>query len=365
MSNEKKLSDVLAYIVAALSNCALYSPEHPAVEEFSRKTLSLVEDLFVDDSFSLTLLADSLIFNEIPVSDTGDHISRFTKKLKAKGIERVIIKKGVSLGEMKAFVSALASRERTVSSSPHIAVGMLEVRYKAEEDLSAMMGKSIVKVNEVYDGVSRFRRLDIRGIEDVVMGFIAALKKEANVLSHLGPVKSHSAYTYVHETNVAVLTIFQAEALGMKGEVLHDIGLAGLLHDVGKLFIPKEIIEKQESLNEKEWSTIKLHPVYGAVYLSTVPDVAKSAVIAAYEHHLKYDGSGGYPQTKTRTRRQHLISQFVAIADVFDALRTKRAYRPSFEMPAIIGILMKGSGKDFNPVLVDNFIAACKGIKAI
>jgi HD-GYP domain-containing protein (c-di-GMP phosphodiesterase class II) len=365
MSDKKKLSDFLAYIVTAISNCSLYSHEHPAVEEFSRKILSLVEDLFVDDSFILTLLADSLIFRESPVSDMGDHLFRFIKRLRVKGIERVIIKKGVSLEEIKTFVSELASREQTVSSTPHIVVGMLEVRYKAEGNFSTMMDESIAKVNEVYDGVSRFRRLDIRGIEDVVMGFITVLKKEANVLSKLSPVKAHSAYTYVHETNVAVLTIFQAEALGMTGEALHDIGLAGLLHDVGKLFVPKEIIEKQESLNEKEWSTIKLHPVYGAVYLSTLPDVAKSGVIAAYEHHLKYDGSGGYPQTKTRTRGQHLISQIVAIADVFDALRTKRAYRSSFEMPAIIRVLKEGAGKDFNPVLVDNFIAACKGIKAI
>lgn len=362
MPEEGKLSVVLAYIVAAISNCAMYSPEHPAVEEFSGKAFALMEGLFVEDSFNLTLLAESFIFNEIPVSDKGAHIYRFTKKLRSKGIERVSIKKGMSLKELKAFIVALASREGTVSSSPHIAVGMLEVRFKAEESLTAMMDKNLAKVNEVYEGISRFRKLDIRGIEDVVVGFIAALKKEANVLRSLSPVKSHSAYTYVHETNVSVLTIFQAEALGLKGESLHEAGLAGLLHDVGKLFVPKEIIEKQAVLDEHEWSTIKLHPVYGALYLSTLPDVTKVAVIAAYEHHMKYDGSG-YPQTKTKTRKQHLISQLVAISDVFDALRTKRPYRPSFEVPAIARFFKESSGKDFNPVLVGNFITAFKRIK--
>jgi HD-GYP domain-containing protein (c-di-GMP phosphodiesterase class II) len=362
MTEEKRFSDALAYIVAALSNCALYSPEHLAVEEFSTKALTLIEDLYVEDSFSLTLLAESLIFNATPVSDMGTHIFRFTKKLRSKGIERVIIKKGVSLEEFKTFITALASREeRTVSSTSHIAVGMLEVRFKAEGDLASMMDESIAKVNEVYEGVSRFRRLDIRGIEDVVGGFIAALEREANVLRNLSPVKAHSAYTYVHETNVSVLTIFQAEALGLKGEALHDAGLAGLLHDMGKLFVPKEIIEKQTMLDEHEWSTMKLHPTYGAIYLSKLPEVSKGAVVAAYEHHMKYDGSG-YPQTKIKTRKQHLISQLVAISDVFDALRTKRPYRPSFEVPAITAVLKEGSGKDFNPVLVDNFIDACKGI---
>lgn len=362
MRNDEKISDALAYIVAALSNCSLYSPEHQAVEEYSRKTLAIMEDLFVEDSFSLTLLGDSLIIDDTPVSDMGNHISRFTKKLRVKGIERIIIKKGVSLGEIKSFITALASREMTVTSSPNIAVGMLEVRYKTEGDFSAIMEKSVAKVNEVYKGVSRFRKLDVRGIEDVVMGFITALKRETNVLRSLSPIKSHSAYTYVHETNVSVLTIFQAEALGLTGEALHDAGLAGLMHDVGKLFVPKEIIEKKETLNDQEWNAIKLHPFYGALYLSTQPDVSKTAVIAAYEHHMKYNGNG-YPQTKTR--KQHLISQIVAIADVFDALRTQRSYGPSFEVPAIIGILQEGADKDFNPILIDNFIASCKRIKAI
>ena len=364
MSEDKNLSDFLAYTVAAISNCSMYSKEHPAVDEFSRKILGLVEDLFVDDSFILTLLADSLIYGEAPVSDTGDYIYKFKKKLRVKGIERVIIKKGVTLEEIKGLVSKLASREITVPASPHISVGMLEVRFKAEEDFSSIMDASTAKINEVYDGVSRYRRLDVRGIEDVVGGFIVALKKEANMLSKLSPVKAHSAYTYVHETNVAVLTIFQAEALGLKGEALHDAGTAGLLHDVGKLFVPKEIIEKETTLSDDEWDTIKRHPVQGAIYLSTVPDVSKVAVIAAYEHHLRYDLSG-YPKTKIKTRKQHLISQLVAIADVYDALRTSRAYRPSFEVSAIIGILKEGAGKDFNPLLLDNFIKACKRVKAI
>ncbi len=364
MSEKKMLSDFLSYIVAAISNCSLYSGKHPAVEEFSKKILALTEDLFVDDSFMLTLLADSLIYKESPVSDIGDHLFRFIKRLRIKGIERVIIKKGVSLEEIMNFISALALRETSVQSSPNIAVGMLEVRYRAEGDLSAMMNESIAKVSEVYEGVSRFRRLDIRGIEDVVGGFILALKREANVLHRLSPVKTHSAYTYVHETNVALLTIFQAEALGLEGEALHDAGLAGLLHDVGKLFVPKEIIEKESALEADEWRAIKLHPVYGAIYLSTLPDVSKIAVIAAYEHHMKYD-LRGYPETKVKTRKQHLISQIVAIADVYDALRTKRAYRTAYEVPAIIGMLKEGAGTDFNPWLLDNFIAASKKVKTL
>ncbi len=184
------------------------------------------------------------------------------------------------------------------------------------------------------------------------------------MLQNLSPVKAHSAYTYVHETNVSVLTIFQAETLGLEGEMLYDAGIAGLLHDVGKLFIPKEIIEKQASLTSRERDVVNRHPVYGALYLSSLPDVPKVAVIAAYEHHVKYNGSG-YPETRLKTKEQHLISQLVAIADVVDALRSKRSYQQSFEFSEIVNILKAGAGKDFNPLLVDNFIASCKRSKAL
>ena len=166
----------------------------------------------------------------------------------------------------------------------------------------------------------------------------------------------------MHESNVSVLNIFQAETLGLRGEALRDVGIAGLLHDVGKLFVSKDIIEKKTKLDDTEWKAMQLHPVYGALYLSALPEVPKLAVIAAYEHHMKYNGNG-YPQPKRILRGQHLISQLVAISDFYDALRTERPYRPPFDVPVIIGLLKNGSGKDFNPELVNNFITSLKKIE--
>jgi HD-GYP domain-containing protein (c-di-GMP phosphodiesterase class II) len=364
MSEETRLSELLAYLVIAHSNCALYSPEHQSVEEFSKKALPLIDELFEKESFTLTLLSDSFLFNDTPVAVKSPHIYRFIKILKSKNIERIIVKKGVSVEELKAFITALAVREERIRSNPHITVGILEVRFEEGGDLASLMDQSVAKVNEIYEGVSKFRRLDIRGIEDVVGGFITAIKKEVKVLQSLKPVKAHSSYTYIHETNVSILTIFQAELLGLEGEALHDAGLAGLLHDMGKLFVPKEIIDKQESLNDKEWEIMKLHPLYGALYLSDLQDIPRAAVIAAYEHHLKYDGSG-YPETTLRAKKQHLISQLVTIADAFDAVRTKRGYQTPLSTAEVVQVFKQGSGKAFNPLLVDNFITACEKSKAL
>jgi HD-GYP domain-containing protein (c-di-GMP phosphodiesterase class II) len=213
------------------------------------------------------------------------------------------------------------------------------------------------KLKEIFQGMSRFKTLDMVGLENVVISFISTLKQETNILRVISPVKSHSEYTFTHATNVAVLSIFQAESLGLKGEVLHDICLSGLLHDVGKMFISTEVLDKQAKLEAKEWEEMKKHPVYGALHLTKLPDVPKLAVIAAYEHHMKFDGRG-YPQTRKRGNKQHMISQIIAISDFFDALRTERPYRKALEVPVITGLLKEGAGRDFNPVLLESFLSA-------
>ncbi len=212
-----------------------------------------------------------------------------------------------------------------------------------------------MQLESIYDGVSRFKRLDMVGLEDVVVSFISTLRQEANVLKVVSPIKSHNEYTYAHNTNVAVLSIFQAEALGVKHDLLHDIGMAGLLHDIGKMFVSGNVLEKEGKLSEEEWTEMKKHPAYGAMYLATLPDIPKYALIAAYEHHMKFNGQG-YPGTKRKGRSQHIISQIIAVADFFDALRTDRPYRKSLDLPVIVGLLNDSSGKDFNPFIVENFI---------
>lgn len=362
--SESKALELISYIMTGLSNCSLYSKEHPFVYEFSDKAVKVAEELFKEDSLSITMLGDTLIANEQPLKEASTHLNNFVKKLKRKGIERILIKKGVDAKEFMEFIVKLSGQER-ITSSPHIQVGMVEVKFKGDGiDISSIINEKTEQIKEVYSHVQRFKRLDLISLEDAVGGFISALKRESNVLRVIGPVKSHSEYTYVHITNVSILTIFQAELLGLKGEVLHEAGLAGLLHDIGKTYIPREILEKPSRLTPREWEEIKKHPIYGALYLSSLPEIPRLAVIAAFEHHMRFDGKG-YPDTRRYGKRQHIISQMVAISDFFDAMRTHRSYRRSLGIHDVIKLLIEGGGTEFDPLLVENFVDGLKRVHAI
>jgi HD-GYP domain-containing protein (c-di-GMP phosphodiesterase class II) len=343
-----------------MSQCSLYSKNHPAVTELSEKAFDLLNELFIKDSLDITHLGGKLILNENPIPEKGTYMENFARRMKTKGIDKIIFRGGISIEELVSFISCMASKNEKPVGTEHVTIGIVQVKVKeSEDDASAIMRAGISRVKDVYHEFTRTKRLDMVGLEDAVLGFLSALKKEANVLRLVSPIKSHSEYTYIHASNVAVLTLFQTQYLGLRDEGLRETGYAGLLHDIGKLFVSKDIIEKQAKLNEAEWKEMKRHPVDGAIYLASISDVPHLAVIAAFEHHLKFDGSG-YPDTRWRSRKQHIISQIVALSDFFDALRAERPYRKGIELQSLIDLIQGGAGKDFNPLLADNFIGALK-----
>jgi len=228
--------------------------------------------------------------------------------------------------------------------------GMEEERYT-----KAYTPEEIEKLKEAYYNASRFKKLDIVGLEDMVVNFIAVYKREANILNLLPKVRTYSEYTYTHATNVSIISMFQAEAIGLSSAILHQIGIAALLHDVGKMFVPTSILDKKEALTPEEWEEMKRHSFYGAKYLATLKKVPKLAIVAALEHHMKYDGSG-YPAAGHDRKGQHICSQIIAIADFFDALRTERPYRKPVDTAHVLGLLKHGAGREFNPFLANNFV---------
>ncbi|MBA4391274.1 MAG: hypothetical protein C0399_10095 [Syntrophus sp. (in: bacteria)] len=207
---------------------------------------------------------------------------------------------------------------------------------------------------DVYDAAKRNHDLPDREIKRVVTDIITAIKQGSSMLLTFSPLRVLDEYTFTHSTNVCILTLAQAMALKIKDELLHAIGVAAMLHDIGKIFIPEEVLNKQGALNDTEWELIKRHPQKGAEYLIDKPGIPPLAIIVAYEHHMFYDYTG-YPKVSNNWQ-QNICSQMATISDYFDALRSKRIYRDSMEIEIITEQMTNMSGKTLNPFLTKNFL---------
>jgi putative nucleotidyltransferase with HDIG domain len=153
--------------------------------------------------------------------------------------------------------------------------------------------------------------------------------------------------------NVSILTMSQARSLGVDGTPLRELGLAALMHDIGKVRTPTEILNKPDKLTEDEFAIMRMHVVDGAEILRRTPEMPAVAPVIAFEHHLRLDGTG-YPFRVTRTGL-NLGTMLCSIADVYDAMRSQRAYQQAFPSERILQVMKRNDGQQFDQHLVRRF----------
>ena len=344
-------------LVVGISQGRFYSVDHESVVVAAGRVLSLLETLPAGRC-SLMVVKQDLVLNNTLFREAGMHGQKLVRLLDAKGIGRIDFQPGVTATEIRALFADVASAKTPPGRYEHIRIGRIELGVAAPGEAgladAAFHAEQLARVQQVYGQVSPFRELPVVGLEEIVTGFLLTFRRGANLLRMLSPVKSHSEHTYTHAINVSVLAMALSESIGLKEASVQEIGIAALLHDIGKLLIPKEILHKPGALSTEEFGKIKQHPLYGAAYLARVEGLTPLAVLVALEHHRKYDTSG-YPVLRDTGRRQHAASQIVTIADFYDALRSYRLYRRSMGTAEVLGIMQKESGSGFNPGLLRRF----------
>ena len=356
-SSRHLLRHAVRSLMTAIASASLYAPAHPQVQRLRADALkSLAEALEAEEEISLMVLEDELIVAGEPL-DRGLHIGRLVTLLSARGVGHLKFLRGITAGEIETLATALSALNggSELRSTEHIRLGRVEVRFSGEgEETVTGTPAEVARFMDLFEGVSRHHRLNAAGLTEIVGGFIVALQNQTLPLMALAPLREMDEYTFTHSVNVCILNLAQAMSMGIDGLPLQEIGVAGLLHDMGKMFVPLEVLNKPGKLDEREWEQMRLHPVKGARCLLETPGVPRLAAVVAFEHHMKYDFSG-YPAAPD-TWRQHLASQMTAISDFFDALRTRRAYRSSLELREVAGILLEQHGREFHPILTRNFL---------
>lgn len=161
-------------------------------------------------------------------------------------------------------------------------------------------------------------------------------------------------YLYTHSLNVCTLTVSFGKFLGFDSQLLREIGIGSLLHDIGTVKIPQAILHKKSALSEEEYNEIKKHVQYGREILEETEGVTETSIITAYHHHERLDGSG-YPNGLKGDKISY-AGQAIAIIDVYDALTTKKCYRRKIPPTQALEMIYDWSGSQFNRELVQKFI---------
>jgi HD-GYP domain-containing protein (c-di-GMP phosphodiesterase class II) len=210
-------------------------------------------------------------------------------------------------------------------------------------------------------------QVNVRKAKRTVQKLVDLSYQEGNgfSLAGLASIKAHDDYTFNHMVNVCVLAIAFGQRLGLPRHSLAQLGLCALYHDMGKLHIPLDVLNKHTGLSEEDWALMGNHTVYAARTLFPLIEIDRGTVnriLTALQHHLRYDGTG-YPKLRIR-RKQSLYARVTAIVDTFDAMTTKRIYQRQYLPDEAIAMLHQESGRRYDPLLVKAFIN-CMGIYPI
>ena len=247
---------------------------------------------------------------------------------------------------------------------PHVVVGQIEIVSPGSpppspsesegEGRGGMSEEHVELARELFVRIRHEGVTTLDPVEELVWGLADAVARSTQAVLPTVPLKSHDEYTFVHSVNVSLLVLAQARGFGLEGPLLHAIGVAALLHDVGKLRVPLDVLNKAGKLSGDEWTTMAGHAELGAWELSALANSAPLSILVAFEHHLRYDGEPNYPAVRVR-RAPTLASQLTAIADVYDAICTVRPYRRALTQGAALDVLRSRAGTFHDPYLVGQF----------
>ena len=210
-------------------------------------------------------------------------------------------------------------------------------------------------VNSTLGDVRMGKQVVDVGVLNNVMGDMAdSLFRNQNAILSLGLIKQKDEYTFMHSVNVGVFLMSFCHTMGMDQQVVIDAGTGGMLHDIGKMKVPYEIINKKSKLTDEEFGLMKSHPAYGKEILESAKGISELGLQVANEHHERYDGTG-YTH-RLAGEEISLYGQMGAIVDVYDAITSDRSYHKGMESHTALKKMLEWSNNHFSAHLFQSFI---------
>lgn len=229
----------------------------------------------------------------------------------------------------------------------------IEAKDVISEKIRATAGKVIKKVF-IHAPSEKLVEEDGKIVNALINEIVDDIIRNKDLMVNLVDLKFFDDYTFYHSVNVAVISIIMGISLNFLKARLYDLGISALLHDIGKVFIKKKILDKPGPITHEEFYEIKRHTILGCAYLKDKFKLEEKLCLGALQHHEKYDGTG-YPYG-LKGNSISIFGRIIAIADVFDALTSERPYRKALLPSEAIEFIMSNGGISFDLYLVRIFL---------
>jgi len=378
----KTIDEVFIRFSSALRTAQIYEPNNLTFIEHTHSLFSLLGNILFREGGALFQFQENTLFfnnNRIKFDLVSyGHFKFLADEFKEKNIGTIRFEPGLDEKELIEFIVLLAgTKEEKESAFEHLNKELeykgishiflekihpydFATRMKAKKVKQAaktVFFKSMSHLKESFDTEKKNNRLQVKKSRRLIQSIVNLISQDESFMIGMTNIKNYDEYTVNHSTNVAVLSVCFGRRLGLDKEELTELGLSAFFHDVGKLDIPKEILDKKDKLSEEEREIIEKHTFHGVEKLLSLRESSYLPVKTLYvalEHHL-WANLSGYPKYWKRDKI-NLFSKIVKICDFFDSVTTERPYRDyALTRDQALGLMLEKSGTEFDPVLLKVF----------
>ncbi len=382
---QKSISEIISQLSIIIKTSLIHDTSNVAVKIAIEKFLYVLNALIESEKgIILELLGEFFYLNNTRVRYSIEYLLNYdflVKEFRKREIGSLVVNKVLKHEDVEVFLRAFIASG--VSEDPYETLldqmteshaikidklkKIIDDKLQQEGDSEEAESRKVVKktyfnavtyTRGVMNKIKAGEKVDVIRAKRIVEAMVDLLLDEEHLLLSMTAVKDYDEYTYHHMVNVSILSMTLGQRLGLNRKALTELGIAALFHDIGKIEIPYEVLNKPSSLTDAEWNIMEKHPLWGVraiLRFGRFGSTSVRSVIIAFEHHINCDFSG-YPKIKKYTEID-FYSRIVAFADQYDAMTSARVYkRTPFSPDKALSMMMERSGTKLDPLLFKFFI---------
>ncbi|MGH7263847.1 MAG: HD-GYP domain-containing protein, partial [Candidatus Rokuibacteriota bacterium] len=355
---------VFAQLNGLLRLAGLYPPRHPQIQRALQGFLQAIAACLERQSaLEYRFLGDLLIAGSRILPRESMMYRRFLEVCQTeRKIGGIVFHHGVTEPEIEALVEILATGTGedvpTWGERKGVTHIVLEEPARREEQTSEVMARrayfgAVEMLRTIESGILRGEGVSVEQLSSLRVLTSAILEQilsDPSLVLRLANIKSYDEYTLYHSVNVCILSIAVGTLVGVPEGDLRELAVAAVLHDLGKITIPLEILQKSRPLEESEWAVMRRYPVRGSEMLSRLPGFNRLPMIVAFEHQIR-DDRMGYPSVPASWTLSP-FSQIVGMADAFDSMTTLRKHKRPLPALRALAVLRQAGHQAYGADLV-------------